>query len=147
MEDRPYRGEGSLHQRFRLFARAFGDPEFAADPHRACCDHGDKPGLNLSVLWPARLPGAGGLLWQINKSLPPYVSHSAAEGALPSLFAATSPEAKAAGYYGPNGFYELKGPPGSGEDHAAGERRSSCGTALGCLRRSDSSRRLPNIRR
>jgi hypothetical protein len=111
MEDRPYRGEGPLHQRFRLFARAFGDPEFAADPHRACCDHGDKPGLNLSVLWPARLPGAGGLLWQINKSLPPYVSHSAAEGALPSLFAATSPEAKAAGYYGPNGFYELKGPP------------------------------------
>ena len=27
------------------------------------------------------------------------------------LFAATSPEAKAAGYYGPNWFYELKGPP------------------------------------
>jgi len=56
-------------------------------------------------------PGASGLLRQINKSLRPFVSHSAAEGALPTLFAATSPEAKAAGYYGPNWFYELKGPP------------------------------------
>jgi NAD(P)-dependent dehydrogenase (short-subunit alcohol dehydrogenase family) len=56
-------------------------------------------------------PGASGLLWQVNKALRPLVSHSAAEGALPTLFAATSPEAKAAGYYGPNWFYELKGPP------------------------------------
>ena len=56
-------------------------------------------------------PGASGLLWQINKSLQPFVSHSAAEGALPTLFAATSPEAKPAGYYGPSWFYELKGPP------------------------------------
>jgi NAD(P)-dependent dehydrogenase (short-subunit alcohol dehydrogenase family) len=56
-------------------------------------------------------PGARGLLWQINRLLQPYVSQSAAEGALPTLFAATSPQAKAAGYYGPNGFYELKGPP------------------------------------
>jgi len=30
---------------------------------------------------------------------------------LPTLFAATSPQAKAGGYYGPNWFYELKGPP------------------------------------
>jgi len=56
-------------------------------------------------------PGASGFLWQLNKALQPYVSHSAAAGALPTLFAATSPEAKAAGYYGPNGFYEMKGPP------------------------------------
>lgn len=56
-------------------------------------------------------PGAKGVLWQINKAVRPYVSQSATEGALPTLFAATSPAAKAAGYYGPNGFYELKGPP------------------------------------
>jgi NAD(P)-dependent dehydrogenase (short-subunit alcohol dehydrogenase family) len=31
--------------------------------------------------------------------------------ALPTLFAASSPEAKGGGYYGPNGFYQLKGPP------------------------------------
>jgi hypothetical protein len=30
---------------------------------------------------------------------------------LPTLFAATSPEAESGGMYGPNGFYELKGPP------------------------------------
>jgi NAD(P)-dependent dehydrogenase (short-subunit alcohol dehydrogenase family) len=56
-------------------------------------------------------PGASGLMWQISKALRPFASQSAAEGALPTLFAATSPEAKAAGYYGPNWFYELKGPP------------------------------------
>ena len=56
-------------------------------------------------------PGASGLLWHVSRWLQPYVSHSAAEGALPTLFAATSPEAKAGGYYGPNGFYEMKGPP------------------------------------
>jgi NAD(P)-dependent dehydrogenase (short-subunit alcohol dehydrogenase family) len=56
-------------------------------------------------------PGASGLLWQLSKSLQPLISQSAAEGALPTLFAATSPEAKPAGYYGPNWFYELKGPP------------------------------------
>jgi NAD(P)-dependent dehydrogenase (short-subunit alcohol dehydrogenase family) len=56
-------------------------------------------------------PGASGLLWHVSRLLQPYVSQSAAEGALPTLFAATSPEAKAAGYYGPNGFYEMKGPP------------------------------------
>jgi NAD(P)-dependent dehydrogenase (short-subunit alcohol dehydrogenase family) len=43
-------------------------------------------------------PGAGGLLWQLSKSLQPLVSHSAAEGALPTLFAATSPRAEPGGY-------------------------------------------------
>jgi NAD(P)-dependent dehydrogenase (short-subunit alcohol dehydrogenase family) len=56
-------------------------------------------------------PGASGLLWQLNKSLQPFISHSAAEGALPTMFAAASLEAKPSGYYGPNWFYELKGPP------------------------------------
>ena len=32
-----------------------------------------------------------------------------AEGALPTLFAATSPEAKDGGYYGPQGFSEMRG--------------------------------------
>jgi NAD(P)-dependent dehydrogenase (short-subunit alcohol dehydrogenase family) len=56
-------------------------------------------------------PGASGLLWQLSKSLQPLVSHSAVAGALPTLFAATSPQAEPGGYYGPNWFYELKGPP------------------------------------
>jgi hypothetical protein len=42
----------------------------------------------------------------------PFVSQSAAAGAWPTLYAATSPEALGGGYYGPTGFFELKGPPG-----------------------------------
>ena len=38
--------------------------------------------------------------------------HAPAAGALPQIFAATSPEAKAGAYYGPNGFMEITGAPG-----------------------------------
>jgi len=43
--------------------------------------------------------------------LKPLASQDAAHGALPTLFAATSPEATPGGYYGPSGFQELKGYP------------------------------------
>ncbi|MDE1179282.1 SDR family oxidoreductase [Paraburkholderia sp.] len=39
----------------------------------------------------------------------PVAGQSAASGALPTLFAATSPLAKPAGYYGPQGWMEMKG--------------------------------------
>ena len=55
-------------------------------------------------------PGRGGLMGLVSGLMRP-LSQSAAAGALPTLFAATSPQAKPAGYYGPDGFYELKGPP------------------------------------
>jgi NAD(P)-dependent dehydrogenase (short-subunit alcohol dehydrogenase family) len=55
-------------------------------------------------------PGTGGLKGIGMKVLGSFMSHSAAAGALPTLFAATSPDAAPNGYYGPNGFYELKGP-------------------------------------
>jgi NAD(P)-dependent dehydrogenase (short-subunit alcohol dehydrogenase family) len=54
-------------------------------------------------------PGTGGVKGVLVKILGSFMSHSAADGALPTLFAATSPMATPAGYYGPNGFYELKG--------------------------------------
>jgi NAD(P)-dependent dehydrogenase (short-subunit alcohol dehydrogenase family) len=54
-------------------------------------------------------PGTGGLKGLGMKVLGSFLSHSAAAGALPTLFAATSPQAASNGYYGPNGFYELKG--------------------------------------
>lgn len=38
--------------------------------------------------------------------------HSAAEGALPTLMAATLPDVTPGGYYGPQGWQDLKGPPG-----------------------------------
>ncbi|SNS73115.1 NAD(P)-dependent dehydrogenase, short-chain alcohol dehydrogenase family [Sphingomonas laterariae] len=41
----------------------------------------------------------------------PYLGQPASAGALPTLFAATAPEAEAGGFYGPNGVGEMKGPP------------------------------------
>ena len=35
--------------------------------------------------------------------------NSGADGALPTLFAATAPEAVSGGYYGPQGFLEMRG--------------------------------------
>lgn len=51
------------------------------------------------------------IVWSLATLLAPLLSQSAADGALPALFAATSPNAAAAAYYGPGGFYEMKGPP------------------------------------
>ncbi len=56
-------------------------------------------------------PGTAGFLYRLTRFLRPLVSQSAAEGALPTLFAATAPDAIGGGYYGPDWFYELKGPP------------------------------------
>jgi NAD(P)-dependent dehydrogenase (short-subunit alcohol dehydrogenase family) len=59
-------------------------------------------------------PGADALMTKIgNVLLRPFLSQSAADGALPVLLAATSPKAKAGGYYGPTGPFELIGAPGS----------------------------------
>lgn len=43
--------------------------------------------------------------------LRPMVTQTAAQGALPTLFAATAPEATPGGYYGPDGLNELRGDP------------------------------------
>jgi hypothetical protein len=43
--------------------------------------------------------------------LRPWASQDAAHGALPTLYAATSPDAQAGGYYGPDGPLETKGHP------------------------------------
>jgi hypothetical protein len=40
-----------------------------------------------------------------------WASHDAAHGALPTLYAATSPDAQPGGYYGPDGPLEAKGYP------------------------------------
>ena len=67
------------------------------------------PGFARTELIPNG-PGTAGLKGTGMKVLGSFMSHSAAAGALPTLFAATAPEAAPNGYYGPNGFYELKGP-------------------------------------
>lgn len=56
--------------------------------------------------------GGGGLhAWGIGL-IERLAGHSAASGALPTLMAATSPHVAPGGYYGPQGWQDLKGPPG-----------------------------------
>jgi NAD(P)-dependent dehydrogenase (short-subunit alcohol dehydrogenase family) len=54
-------------------------------------------------------PGTSGVKGLMIGLVLSIMSQSAAAGALPTLFAATSPQAEPEGYYGPNGFHELKG--------------------------------------
>lgn len=55
-------------------------------------------------------PGANSVQARGSRVIGRFFSHSSAAGALPTLFAATAPDAEPNGYYGPDGFYELKGP-------------------------------------
>jgi len=57
-------------------------------------------------------PGVGGFIGLGTMLAAPIFSQSAEDGALPILFAATSPGVEPGRYYGPNGLGELKGPPG-----------------------------------
>lgn len=54
-------------------------------------------------------PGTDSLLSRFSMLLQPFMSQSAADGAWPTLQAATAPDAKQAGYYGPNGWFEMRG--------------------------------------
>jgi len=74
------------------------------------------PGLAATALLHngQRLGGDGKASWIETFAgwLPSLLAQSASDGALPTLYAATSPDAVGAGYYGPTGFMELKGPVG-----------------------------------
>lgn len=48
---------------------------------------------------------------RISSVIGPFIAQSAAAGALPTLYAATAPDAKGGTLYGPDGFYEMKGSP------------------------------------
>jgi NAD(P)-dependent dehydrogenase (short-subunit alcohol dehydrogenase family) len=55
--------------------------------------------------------GPGGLLSLATDFAAPLFGQSAADGARPILFVATSPEARSGAYYGPGGIGELRGAP------------------------------------
>ncbi|WP_295218753.1 SDR family oxidoreductase [uncultured Brevundimonas sp.] len=91
----------ALELQRRSDAHGWGLTSVAAHPGFARTDliangHAGKPGLFARG---ARL-------------LEAVLSHSAADGALPILMAATLPDPTPGGYYGPTGFQEIKGPPG-----------------------------------
>jgi NAD(P)-dependent dehydrogenase (short-subunit alcohol dehydrogenase family) len=54
-------------------------------------------------------PGAGSATALAMKLFGPLITQPADAGALPQLYAATSPDARGGAYYGPNGFQERKG--------------------------------------
>jgi NAD(P)-dependent dehydrogenase (short-subunit alcohol dehydrogenase family) len=64
-------------------------------------------------------PGLTSPFARLSVLLAPLMSQSAADGALPTLYAATSPEAEGGGYYGPSRRFELVGPPGPARLSAA----------------------------
>ena len=85
------------------------------------------PGMAVTQIF--RRGDRAGLVQQLaGKLIFGIVGQSAAEGALPLLYAATAPEARGGAYYGPNGAKEIKGPPADAEirpqalDVAAAER-------------------------
>jgi len=53
--------------------------------------------------------GSNSLPGRISARVVGLLGQSAADGALPTLFAATAPEATPASYYGPDGIFEMKG--------------------------------------
>jgi len=121
---------------YRAFA-AYGQSKlamlmFTFELQRRSDEHGwgllslaAHPGLAATALLQngQRLGGNSKAGWieTFSSWMPSVLAQSASEGALPTLFAATSPDAVKAGYYGPTGFMELKG--GVGEATVASRAR------------------------
>lgn len=70
------------------------------------------PGVAMTELTKAR-PGQAvlGFNWLVDL-ISPLIGHSSERGALPILFAATSLGVAPGSYYGPQGWNEMRGPPG-----------------------------------
>ena len=56
-------------------------------------------------------PGANDLKTRVLFNFAKFLTQTDADGALPTLYAATSPDARSGDYIGPNGFMEMKGSP------------------------------------
>ena len=73
-------------------------------------------GSNSGIGYEAAHPGWTGTQLQrhsgVFEALNPIFAMKPWQGALPTLFAATAEEAVGGGYYGPKGFYEMRGYPG-----------------------------------
>jgi NAD(P)-dependent dehydrogenase (short-subunit alcohol dehydrogenase family) len=69
------------------------------------------PGVSSTSLF-RNGPGSGpGLINAIVPVVIRFIAQSEEQGALPTLYAATAPEAQGGHYYGPDGFREMKGYP------------------------------------
>jgi NAD(P)-dependent dehydrogenase (short-subunit alcohol dehydrogenase family) len=85
------------------------------------------PGVSVTSIF-ENGPGNSGPKAIVFKMLSAVIMQSDAAGALPTLYAATSPEAKGGEYIGPDGFMEMKGSPvvvqpkPQGKDQAVAKR-------------------------
>jgi NAD(P)-dependent dehydrogenase (short-subunit alcohol dehydrogenase family) len=68
------------------------------------------PGSNLYANGPGS-EGRMGLIWRLSLWVAPVLSHSMAEGTQSVLYAASSPDVRPGGYYGPARCFGFKGPP------------------------------------
>ena len=81
-------------------------------------------------------PGSNGLKAMVLKIVAPVIMQPDAAGALPTLYAATSPNARGGEYVGPDGWMEMKGSPvevqprANGLDTAVGARLWTVSEAL-----------------
>jgi NAD(P)-dependent dehydrogenase (short-subunit alcohol dehydrogenase family) len=103
-----------------MFAREFQRRSVAGGwGVRAVAAHPGWARTDLVAKGPA---SGGGLspLWRLASCLAPLLGQSAARGALPTLFAATAPEALGGGYYGPDGLGEAKSGPAPARVSARG---------------------------
>jgi NAD(P)-dependent dehydrogenase (short-subunit alcohol dehydrogenase family) len=112
----------------RSQAGGWGIMSNSAHPGYARTDlQSSGPGLGRTR--PSLMEGAMALL-------APFMSQTAAAGALPQIFAAVSPRASGAGYYGPQGLGDLTGPVGAAKigkaarDPATGPRLWAVSEAL-----------------
>lgn len=95
------------------------DSIFALELQRRLTASGSKvsataahPGYAITNLQTSGPAGVVPLSFRIMEAiLKPFASQDAAHGALPTLYAATSPAATPGGYYGPDRMMELKGNP------------------------------------
>lgn len=56
-------------------------------------------------------PGRTSIVGSLTTAIAQMTGQPAAEGALPQIYAATMPDVRPGGYYGPDGLFELKGAP------------------------------------
>lgn len=103
----PWKAYGQSKLAVLIFAREL--QRRSAEAGRGLTSIAAHPGWARTELF---TNGPGGFVSMMSQFAAPVLGQSAAAGALPILFAATSPAAEPGAYYGPNGLGELRGAPG-----------------------------------
>ncbi len=107
--NRPWRAYGQRKLANLLFTREL-DRRLRAHDHRALAVAA-HPGLSSSNLSASFVAGLPAPLAALSTQLGPKFEQSDADGALPSLYAATMPDVRGGEYFGPDGRFERRGTP------------------------------------